>query len=153
KEVARKYDFLEIMPKDAYLHLKERELVKNDEDLEEVLRNIVALGEELDIPVVATGNVHYLHPEDDISRKIILQSLNQNNTEDTLYPKVHFRTTDEMLEAFSFLGEEKAQEVVVTNSHQIKEMIDPEISPIRSKLYTPKMDGAEEEIRDMSYGK
>ncbi len=153
KEVARKYDFLEIMPKDAYLHLKERELVKNDEDLEEVLRNIVALGEELDIPVVATGNVHYLHPEDDISRKIILQSLNQNNTEDTLYPKVHFRTTDEMLDAFSFLGEEKAQEVVVTNSHKIKEMIDPEISPIRSKLYTPKMDGAEEEIRDMSYGK
>lgn len=153
KEVARKYDFLEIMPKDAYLHLKERELIKNDEDLEEVLRNIVALGEELDIPVVATGNVHYLHPEDDISRKIILQSLNQNNTEDTLYPKVHFRTTDEMLDAFSFLGEEKAQEVVVTNSHKIKEMIDPEISPIRSKLYTPKMDGAEEEIRDMSYGK
>jgi DNA polymerase-3 subunit alpha (Gram-positive type) len=153
KEVARKYDFLEIMPKDAYLHLKERELIKNDEDLEEVLRNIVALGEELDIPVVATGNVHYLHPEDDISRKIILQSLNQNNTEDTLYPKVHFRTTDEMLDAFSFLGEEKAQEVVVTNSRKIKEMIDPEISPIRSKLYTPKMDGAEEEIRDMSYGK
>ena len=153
KEVAHKYDFLEIMPKDAYLHLKERELVKNDEDLEEVLQNIVALGEELDIPVVATGNVHYLHPEDDISRKIILQSLNQNNTEATLYPKVHFRTTDEMLEAFSFLGEEKAHEVVVTNSRKIKDMIDPEISPIRSKLYTPKMEGAEEEVRDMSYGK
>jgi len=153
KEIARKYDFLEIMPKDAYLHLKERELVKNEEDLEEVLQNIVRLGEELDIPVVATGNVHYLHPEDDISRKIILQSINQSNTEDTLYSKVHFRTTDEMLEDFAFLGEEKAKEVVVTNTQKIKEMIDPEISPIRSKLYTPTMEGAEDEIREMSYGK
>lgn len=153
KEVAQKYDFFEIMPKDAYLHLKERELIKNDEDLEEVLQNIVKLGEELDKPVVATGNVHYLNPEDAISRKIILQSLNQNNTEDTLYSKVHFRTTNEMLEEFAFLGEDKAQEVVVTNTHKIKEMIDPEVSPIRSKLYTPKMEGAEEEIREMSYGR
>lgn len=153
KELARKYDFLEVMPKDAYLHLKERELIKNDEDLEEIITNIVKLGEELDIPVVATGNAHYLHPEDAIARKIILQSINPNNTEDTLHPKVHFRTTDEMLDAFSFLGEEKAKEIVVTNSHKIKEMIDPEIAPIRSKLYTPKMEGAEDEIREMTYSK
>jgi len=151
KEVARKYDFLEIMPKDSYLHLKERDLIKNEDDLEEILENIVTLGEELDIPVVATGNVHYLHPEDDISRKIILQSINQNNTEDTLYPKLHFRTTDEMLEAFSFLGSEKAKEIVVTNTNQIKENIDPNISPVRSKLYTPKMENAEEEVREMTF--
>ena len=153
KELARKYDFLEIMPKEAYLHLKERELIKHDADLEEVLRNIVKLGEELDIPVVATGNVHYLEPEDAISRKIILQSLNKNNTEDTLHPKVHFRTTDEMLEAFAFLGEDKAKEVVVTNTQWVKNQIDSNIAPIRSELYTPKMEGAEEEIREMTYGK
>ena len=153
KKIAPNYDFLEIMPKDAYLHLKERELIKNDGDLEEVLENIVKLGEELDIPVVATGNVHYLHPEDDISRKIILQSINQNNTEDTLYSKLHLRTTDEMLEDFAFLGEEKAKEVVVTNTHKVRDMIDSEVSPLRSKLYTPKMEGSEDEIRELSYGK
>jgi DNA polymerase-3 subunit alpha (Gram-positive type) len=151
KEVAVKYDFLEVMPKEAYLHLKERELIKNEADLDEILRNIVKLGEELNIPVVATGNVHYLEPEDDISRKIILQSINQSNTEETLHPKVHFRTTDEMLEAFSFLGEEKAYEIVVENTQLIKSKVDPEITPIRSKLYTPKVDGAEDEIRDMTY--
>ena len=153
KEVARKYDFLEIMPKDAYLHLKERELIKNDHDLEEILTNIVKLGEELSIPVVATGNVHYLNPEDDISRKIILQSTNPNNTEQTLHPKLHFRTTDEMLEAFAFLGEAKSKEVVVTNSQKVKNLIDPNVKPIRDDLYSPKMEGAEQEIRDMTYDK
>ena len=153
KDLARKYDFLEIMPKEAYLHLKERELIKSEEDLEEILTNIVKLGEELDIPVVATGNVHYLNPEDSIYREIILKSINQNNTQDTLHPKVHFRTTDEMLEAFAFLGEEKAKEIVVTNTQKIKEMIDPEIAPIKSKLYTPKLEGAEEEIRQITYNK
>lgn len=153
KDLAKKYDFLEIMPKESYLHLKERELIKSEEDLEEILSNIVKLGEELDIPVVATGNVHYLNPEDSIYREIILKSLNQSNTQDTLHPKVHFRTTDEMIEAFAFLGEEKAQEVVVTNTHKIKEMIDPEIAPIKDKLYTPKLEGAEEEIRNITYNK
>ena len=153
KELAKKYDFLEIMPKESYLHLKERELVKSEKDLEEILTNIVKLGEELDIPVVATGNVHYLNPEDSIYREIILKSINQSNTQDTLHPKVHFRTTNEMLEAFAFLGEEKAQEVVVTNTHKIKEKIDPEIAPVKSKLYTPKLEGAEEEIRTITYKK
>lgn len=151
KEFAQKYDFLEIMPKDAYLHLRERELIKSDEDLEEILTNIVKLGEELSIPVVATGNVHYLNPEDSIYRKILLQSINQNNTRNTLYPKVHFRTTDEMLEEFAFLGEDKAKEVVVTNTQKIKNMIDPSITPVRSDLYTPKFEGAEEEISEMTY--
>jgi len=153
KDLARKYDFLEVMPKEAYLHLKERELVKSEEDLEEILTNIVKLGEELDIPVVATGNVHYLNPEDSIYREIILKSINQSNTQDTLHPKVHFRTTDEMLEAFAFLGEEKAKEIVVTNTQKIKGMIDPEIAPIKSKLYTPKLEGAEDEIRKITYNK
>ncbi|HZK46618.1 MAG TPA: PolC-type DNA polymerase III [Atopostipes sp.] len=153
KEVAQKYDFLEVMPKDAYLHLKERELIKNDQDLEEVLMNIVKLGDELGIPVVATGNVHYLNEQDDISRKIILQSINSNNTEQTLHPKVHFRTTDEMLEAFSFLGETKAKEVVVTNSQKVKNMIDSDVKPLKDDLYSPKMEGAEKEIRDMTYDK
>ncbi|MDN6195017.1 MAG: PolC-type DNA polymerase III, partial [Atopostipes suicloacalis] len=151
KKLAKKYDFLEIMPKDAYLHLKERELIKNDEDLEEILTNIVKLGEELNIPVVATGNVHYMNPKDEIYRKIVLQSINKTNTRDTLHPKLYFRTTDEMLEAFSFLGEAKAKEVVVENTQKIRSMTDPDITPVKTDLYTPKMEGAEEEVRDMTY--
>ncbi|MDN6161362.1 MAG: PolC-type DNA polymerase III, partial [Atopostipes sp.] len=153
KELAKKYDFLEIMPKDAYLDLKERELIKNEEDLEEILSNIVKLGEELNIPVVATGNVHYIDPEDEIYRKIILQSLNKSNTKDTLHSKLYYRTTDEMLEAFSFLGEEKAKEVVIENTQYIHSKIDPDITPVKEDLYTPKMEGAEEEIREMTYTK
>ncbi len=151
KKLAKNYDFLEIMPKDAYLNLRERELIKNDEDLEEILSNIVKLGEELDIPVVATGNVHYINPEDEIYRKIILQSINKSNTKETLHPKLYFRTTDEMLEAFSFLGEEKAKEVVVTNTQKIHGMVDPDLTPVKTDLYTPKMEGAEDEIREMTY--
>lgn len=66
-------------------------------------------------------------------------------------PDVHFRTTDEMLREFSFLGSEKAKEVVVTNTNKIADMID-EIKPIKDELYTPKIEGAEEEMREMSYG-
>lgn len=153
KKLAGKYDFLEIMPKGAYLHLKERELIKNEEDLEDILKNIVKLGEELDIPVVATGNVHYLNPEDSIYREILLQSINKNNTKETLHPQIHFRTTDEMLEEFSFLGEAKAKEVVVTNTQKIHALIDPDLAPVKTDLYTPKMEGAEEEIREMTYAK
>lgn len=153
KELAKKYDFIEVMPKNAYLHLKERELIKNDQDLEEILSNIIKLGEELSIPVVATGNVHYLNPEDEIYRRIILQSINKNNTEDTLFPEVHFRTTKEMLEEFSFLEEDKAKEIVIENTQKIKNMIDSDIAPVRSELYTPKLEGAEEDIRQSTYAK
>lgn len=100
---------------------------------------------------MATGNVHYLNPVDKIYRKILVSSqggANPLNRHEL--PDVHFRTTDEMLNAFSFLGTEKAKEIVVENTNKVADMIE-DVKPIKDDLYTPKIEGADDEIREMSY--
>lgn len=149
--VAGFYDYLEIMPKEVYAPLIEMELVRNEKALEQIIGNIAALGDKLGIPVAATGNVHYLDEKDKIYRKILINSqggANPLNRHEL--PDVHFRTTNEMLDAFAFLGKDKAKEVVVTAPNKIADMID-EIKPIKDKLYTPRIEGAEEEMQKMSY--
>ncbi|AZU61522.1 PolC-type DNA polymerase III [Neobacillus mesonae] len=151
EEAARFYDYLEVMPKQVYAPLIEMELVRDEKALEQIISNIVTLGDKLGIPVVATGNVHYLNENDKIYRKILISSqggANPLNRHEL--PDVHFRTTNEMLDAFSFLGGEKAKEVVITNTNKIADMIDV-IKPIKDDLYTPKIEGAEDEMRQMSY--
>ncbi|WP_059105201.1 PolC-type DNA polymerase III [Shouchella shacheensis] len=152
EKVARFYDFIEIQPLGNYRHLIERELIKNEEALQEIIGKIVTLGDEQDIPVVATGNVHYLHEEDAIYRKILIASQGGANplNRQTL-PPVHFRTTPEMLEEFSFLGEEVAKQVVVEATQGIAKRVG-EVLPVPDDLYAPKIEGADEEIREMSYG-
>ncbi|MBM7094212.1 PolC-type DNA polymerase III [Bacillus sp. H-16] len=151
EEIAKFYDYLEVQPPANYYKLIEKEIVRDELALKEILKNIVELGEKLDKPVVATGNVHYLHQEDKIYRKILIASqgganpLNRHSL-----PDVHFRTTDEMLECFSFLSEDKRKEVVVTNPNMIADDID-EIKPIPDDLYTPNLEGADDEMRDMTY--
>ena len=108
------------------------------------------LGDELGKPVVATGNVHYLNPEDKIYREILLTSVNNGVPQE--YPDAHLRTTDEMLKEFAFLGEDKAYEVVVKNSNWVSEQLE-EITPVKDDLYTPKIEGAEDEITKLSYDK
>ncbi|MDR7072178.1 PolC-type DNA polymerase III [Fictibacillus barbaricus] len=151
EKIASFYDYLEIQPPSNYYHLIEKELVQDEMNLREILGNIVKLGEKLDKPVVATGNVHYLNPEDAIYRKILISSQGGANplNRQTL-PEVHFRTTDEMLDLFAFLGEETAEKVVIENTNQIADSI-ADIKPIPDDLYTPKIEGADEEIRSMSY--
>ncbi|KAA9025842.1 PolC-type DNA polymerase III [Niallia endozanthoxylica] len=152
EKIAEFYDYLEVHPKEVYKHLIELELIRDDKALEEIIRNIVMLGEKLNIPVVATGNVHYLNPNDKIYRKILISSQGGANPLNRhKLPDVHFRTTNEMLDAFAFLGKEKAKEIVVENTNKIADMIEP-IKPIKDDLYTPKIEGAEDEIRNMSYG-
>ncbi|UII57447.1 PolC-type DNA polymerase III [Cytobacillus spongiae] len=151
EEKARFYDYLEVHPKPVYAHLLELELVRDNQALEDIIRNIVELGERLDIPVVATGNVHYLKETDKIHRKILVNSQGGANPLNRhQLPDVHFRTTNEMLDEFSFLGKEKAKEIVVTNTNKIADWID-NIKPIKDDLYTPKIEGADEEMRNMSY--
>jgi DNA polymerase III subunit alpha, Gram-positive type len=151
EEKAEFYDYLEVHPKQVYQHLIELELVQDSKNLEDIIVNIVELGKKLDKPVVATGNVHYLNETDKIYREILVRSqgganpLNRHNL-----PDVHFRTTNEMLEAFSFLPKETAKEIVIENSNKIADMID-EIKPIKDDLYTPKIEGADEEMRRLSY--
>ncbi|MGX1901689.1 PolC-type DNA polymerase III [Thermolongibacillus altinsuensis] len=151
EKLATFYDFLEVHPPDVYKPLIEMEYVRDEAALRQIITNIVQLGEKLRIPVVATGNVHYLNREDKIYRKILIHSQSGGNPLNRHeLPDVYFRTTNEMLEAFAFLGEEKAKEIVVTNTQKIANMIE-EVKPIKDELYTPKIEGADEEIRRMSY--
>ncbi|MED1672042.1 PolC-type DNA polymerase III [Pallidibacillus thermolactis] len=153
EEVAKFYDFLEVHPKAVYAHLIENDTVQSEEQLEETIKKIIQVGDKLNIPVVATGNVHYLHPRDKIYRKILINSQGgANQLNRWKLPDVHFRTTDEMLEAFQFLGEEKAKEIVVHNTNKIADSIE-EIQVIRDQLYTPKIEGAEDKVTNMSYEK
>ncbi|MBB1123502.1 PolC-type DNA polymerase III [Limosilactobacillus albertensis] len=151
-EKARYYDFIEIQPKPNYAPLLEQQVIADEAHLEDILKNMVKLGDELDKTVVATGDVHYLDPHDGIYRKILINSQGgANPLNRTERPDVHFRTTDEMLKEFSFLGEEKAHEVVVENSNKIADEIDDNIRPVKDKLYPPHMKGAEQEIQDRTW--
>lgn len=149
-ERAKFYDYIEVMPKGIYKPLIDRELVKTEADLEEIIQEIVEIGNELDKPVVATGNTHYLNREDAIYREILLGSLKINQGKQLHLPEAHFRTTDEMLQDFNFLGADVAKQIVVTNPNLLADAIE-ETSPIKSELYTPNIEGANDEITKLSY--
>jgi DNA polymerase-3 subunit alpha (Gram-positive type) len=153
EEIAQFYDYIEVMPPAVLKHLIELELVQNEGQLKSIITNLVNLGKTLDKPVVATGNVHYLDPEDAIYRKILISSQGGANPLNRhQLPPVYFRTTDEMLQEFAFLGEETAKEIVVTNTQKVAEMIG-EVKPVKDDLYTPRIEGADEETREMSYAR
>lgn len=144
------YDYLEVFPKPLYQRLLDREVVRDEATLEEIIENIIKLGKELGKPVVATGNVHYLEESDKLSRDILVKSNPGNPLSRGNLPEAHFRSTEEMLELFDFLDEDTAFEIVVENTQKIANMID-KVEVIKKDLYPPKIDGAEEEIRQMSY--
>ncbi|WNF91415.1 PolC-type DNA polymerase III [Vagococcus fluvialis] len=151
KKRAKFYDYIEIMPKPVYAPLISAELVKNNEDMEDIIQNLVQIGDDLNKPVVATGNVHYINEEESIYRKILINSMGGANPLNRHpLPDVKFRTTNEMLEEFAFLGKEVAQKVVVDNTHLIAEMCE-EVVPVKKDLYTPKIEGSEDEITNLSY--
>lgn len=151
EQTAKFYDYLEVHPKEVYSHLIERELIRDEWNLEDAIRKLVKVSKKLEIPLVATGNVHYLNENDAIFRQVLIGSQGGANPLNRhKLPKVHFRTTNEMLDAFEFLGTETAHEIVVANSNKIADMIDT-VKPIKDELYTPKIEGADEEVRELSY--
>ncbi|MHA8263073.1 PolC-type DNA polymerase III [Lactobacillaceae bacterium Melli_B3] len=152
RDKAKFYDYLEVQPQAAYQPLLDSQLIHDQEHLHEIINNMVQLGAELDKPVVATGDVHYLDPHEAIYRKILIHSQGGANplNRQTL-PAVHFRSTDEMLADFAYLGADVAKQIVVDNSNRVADMIDDDIKPVKDKLYTPHIDGAEDEIRDLTY--
>lgn len=150
KNIVKFYDYLEIQPLDNNMHLIRNGLVKQREDLIEINKKIVELGKKFNKMVVATGDVHFLDPEDEIYRRILMYG--QGFSDADLQPPLYFRTTDEMLKEFEYLGEEKAYEVVVKNTNKISHMVE-EILPIPQGTYPPVIEGAEEELRKMTYEK
>ncbi|MEI3604633.1 PolC-type DNA polymerase III [Pseudogracilibacillus sp. SE30717A] len=150
EEVAEFYDYLEVQPPENYSHLLDREIVQSEAQIIDVIRNIIELGKRTNKLVVATGNTHYIEEHEKQYREILIASQKGNPLNRVTLPNTPFRTTEEMLDAFEFLGKEKAYELVVTNSNLIADKID-KISPIKSDLYTPSIDGAEEEVRRLTY--
>lgn len=148
--IAQDYDYLEIQPLGNNDYLVRKEQVPDKEYLKEINRKIVALGEKLNKPVVATGDVHFLDPEDEIYRRIIEAGQGYKDADNQA--PLYLRTTEEMLEEFSYLGRDKAYEVVVENTNKISDMCE-QISPISPEKATPHIDGCEQTIKDIAYGK
>ena len=150
KRIASFYDFLEIQPLANNMFMLEKGMAKDVEELREYNRTIVRLGEELGKPVVATGDVHFLNPEDEIFRHILLATKGFSDA-DKPNP-LYFRTTDDMLKEFSYLGEEKAYEVVVTNPNLIADMCE-NVRPVPHNLFAPKIENSVEDLKSLVYGK
>ena len=146
------YDYIEIFPPSAYQHLIDDGLIRHRDDLISIIEELIRLGEAHNKPVVVTGNVHYLDDKDAIYREVIFSSFKANANRKLHMPSVHFRTTQEMLEEFAFLGEDKAYEIVVKNSQQLADTIE-NVQVIQKDLYPPKIEGAEDDITTMSYDK
>ena len=150
KRIASFYDFLEIQPLSNNRFMLAKGIVQEEEELRQFNRTVVRLGEELGKPVVATGDVHFLNPEDEIFRHILLATKGFDDC-DKENP-LHFRTTDEMLREFSYLGEEKAYEVVVTNTNLIADMCET-LRPVPFNLFAPKIENSVEDLKNLVYGK
>ena len=150
KRIASFYDFLEIQPLANNRFMLAKGIAKDDEELREFNRTIVRIGEELGIPVVATGDVHFLNPEDEIFRHILLatKGFDDCDRDNPLY----FRTTDDMLEEFSYLGAEKAYEVVVKNTNMIADMCEM-LRPVPHNLFAPKIENSVEDLKNLVYSK
>lgn len=148
--IASFYDFLEIQPICNNRFMINNGTVDSDEDLREFNRTIVRLGEELGKPVVATGDVHFLNPEDEIFRHILLATKKFDDADKPL--PIYFKSTDEMLEEFAYLGEDKCREVVITNTNLIADMCD-EIRPVPHNLFPPSIENSAGQLKDLVYGK
>ncbi len=152
REKAKFYDFLEVQPPATYSQLIADGLIKDEDQLEEIIGNIYKLGKELNKPVVATGDSHYVEPHDAIYRTVLISAQRSNPNRNKPQPDLHFYSTQEMLDAFSFLGEDIAKEIVIENTNKIADEIS-EIQPIKDGLYPPHIAHADEEMKKLTYDK
>ena len=150
KRIASFYDFLEIQPICNNRFMLDKGLAEDEEELRGFNRTIVKLGEELGKPVVATGDVHFLDPEDEIFRHILLATKQMPDADRPL--PLYLRTTDEMMAEFAYLGEEKAREVVIDNPNRIVDWCET-LRPVPHNLFAPKIENSVEDLKSLVYGK
>lgn len=148
EKIADFYDYLEIQPIANNSFMLRKGIIDSEDRLYDLNKKICALGKKLNKKVVATCDVHFLNPEDEIFRRILMAGQGYSDAE--FQPPLYLRTTEEMLAEFEYLGAELAYEVVVQNTQTIADSIDM-FKPIPDELYSPKIDGAEDAVRDMSY--
>ena len=150
KEIASFYDYFEIQPIENNEFLIRKGNVKDREELKELNKKIYDLGREMDRPVVATCDCHFLDPKDEVFRRIIMAGQGYGDADNQ--PPLYFRTTDEMLKEFDYLGEEACREVVIENTQKIADMVES-VKPIPDETFPPKIEGAEDDIRNMTMNK
>ena len=147
------YDYLEIQPigNNRFMIASDRvSNVRSEEDLRDLNRKIVRLGEKFQKPVVATCDVHFLDPEDEVYRRIIMAGKGFTDADEQA--PLYLHTTEEMMEEFSYLGTAKAHEVVIENPNKIADMIE-KISPVRPDKCPPVIDNSDQQLRDICYKK
>lgn len=154
RKIADFYDYFEIMPIDNNMFLVDDHRVGTDresgiKELKRMNKVIYDLGKKLKKPVVASGDVHYLEPEDEIYRTILQFGMQFSDSDKE--SKFYLRTTDEMLEEFSYLGEKTAFEVVVENTRKIADLVDAEVRPIPKGAFNPSIENSDEILRDVCY--
>lgn len=151
-KVASFYDFLEIQPlgNNAFMLRDEKSTVKTMEDLMELNRRIVQMGEALGKPVCATCDVHFLNPEDEVYRRILMAG--QGFSDADQQAPLYLRTTEEMLKEFEYLGPDKAEEVVITNTRMIADMCE-RIAPVRPDKCPPVIEDSDETLRKICFDK
>ena len=150
KEIAEFYDYLEIQPIQNNEYLIRKGNVADEQELRDLNKKIYMLGKEMNKLVVATGDVHFLNPQDEAFRRII--QAGQGMKDADYQPPLYYRTTEEMLKEFEYLGDKIAKEVVIDNPNKIADEIE-NIKPIPDETFPPKIDGAEEDIKNMTLKK
>ncbi len=155
EEIARLaefYDYLEIQPvgNNQFMIANEKIPVESIEDIQEINRKIVKLGEEFQKPVVATCDVHFLDPEDEVYRRIIMAGKGFKDADNQA--PLYLRTTEEMLEEFGYLGSEKAEEIVIANANKIADMCE-KIAPVRPDKCPPVIENSDQMLRDICHSK
>ena len=148
--IASDYDYLEIQPIGNNMFMVRNGTVADEKGLQDINKKIVALGEKMGKPVVATCDVHFMDPQDEIYRRILMAGQGYDDADEQA--PLYLRTTEEMLKEFEYLGEEKAYEVVVENTNKIADMCE-KISPISPEKCPPHIDGCEQTIKEIAYKK
>ncbi|MBU0278402.1 PolC-type DNA polymerase III [Gemella sp. zg-1178] len=152
-ETLKFYDYIEVQPLHHYERFINEERLADKEELKNEIKRLINLAKQQGKIVVATGDVYYLDSYQQVYRQILRLTVKNNPAARDIMPVSNLLTTDEMLAEFSFLNDKKLiEDIVINNTHKINNMIDV-VVPLKDKLYTPKIEGAEDEVRNMSYEK